>query len=58
MFAGPGPWYSPKCDNNYSPPKCTEYFHTQMDTPNLPGRGGYGTCAPPACNCGSKPCGF
>ena len=56
--AGPGPFYSPKCDDNYDPPKCTEYFHTQMDTPNLPGRGGYGTCAPPACNCGSKPCGF
>ena len=50
--------YSPKCDTNYSPPKCTEYFHTQMDTPNLPGRGGYGDCAPPACNCGTKPCGF
>jgi hypothetical protein len=49
--------YSPKCDNNYTPPKCTEYFHTQMDTP-LPGPGGYGRCAPPACNCGSKPCGF
>ena len=28
-----------------------------MDTP-LPGPGGYGQCAPPACNCGSKPCGF
>lgn len=57
-FSGNPPYYSPPCDNNYSPPKCTTYFHTQMDTPNLPGRGGYGTCAPPACNCGSKPCGF
>ena len=28
-----------------------------MDTP-LPGPGGYGQCAPPACNCGTKPCGF
>ena len=58
MFNSTGPWYSPKCDTNYNPPKCTDYFHTQMDTPNLPGRGGYGECAPPACNCGSKPCGF
>ena len=55
-FAGPGPWVSPNCDNDYSPPLCTDYFHTQMDTP-LPRDGGYGKCAPPACNCGSKPCG-
>ena len=46
-----------QCDDNYQPPKCTDYFHTQMDTPR-PGPGGYGMCAPPACNCGSKPCGF
>ena len=52
------PWYSPKCDNNYDPPKCTEYFHTQMDTPLPPGKGGYGACTGTACNCGSKPCGF
>ena len=57
-FSGKPPYYSPPCDNNYAPPKCTDYFHTQMDTPKPPGQGGYGTCAPPACNCGSKPCGF
>ena len=64
------PWTSPACDDNYDPPKCTQYFHTQMDTP-LPsatygpeGRpiGGYGKCYPKdgksGCNCGSKPCGF
>ncbi len=56
-FSGRPPYYSPPCDNNYSPPKCTNYFHTQMDTPR-PGKGGYGACTPPACNCGSKPCGF
>jgi hypothetical protein len=56
-YSGNPPYYSPPCDNNYSPPKCTNYFHTQMDTP-LPGPGGYGECTPPACNCGSKPCGF
>ena len=52
-FAGRGPWSSPNCDSNYDPPKCTTYFHTQMDTP-LPtahfgpdGRpiGGYVICA-------------
>ena len=32
-FAGKGPWSSPNCDLNYDPPKCTTYFHTQMDTP-------------------------
>ena len=52
------PWYSPKCDVNYDPPKCTEYFHTQMDTPLPQGKGGYGACTGSACNCGSKPCGF
>jgi len=57
-----GSTYSPKCDDNYKPnPKCTEYFHTQMDTP-LPGPGGYGECHPIepnlGCDCGSKPCGF
>jgi hypothetical protein len=33
-------------------------FHTQMDTPKPPGQRGYGTCQPPACDCGTKPCGF
>ena len=57
-FSGRPPYYSPPCDDNSSPPLCTDYFHTQMDTPNIPGKNGYGTCSPPACNCGSKPCGF
>jgi len=56
-FKPTGPWFSPQCDSDYTPPLCTDYFHTQMDTP-LPRPGGYGRCAPPACNCGSKPCGF
>jgi hypothetical protein len=21
------PWFSPKCDNNFSPPKCSDYYH-------------------------------
>lgn len=48
---------TPRTPIETAPPLCTEYFHTQMDTPR-PGPGGYGRCAPPACNCGSKPCGF
>ena len=59
-FKPTGPWYSPKCDNFYSPPLCTEYFHTQMDTPRPDGKG-YGRCYPAAgkgCDCGTKPCGF
>ena len=56
-FKPEGPWTSPKCDNFHTPPLCTEYFHTQMDTPRPDGKG-YGQCAQPACNCGTKPCGF
>lgn len=59
-FSPTGPWTSPKCDTFYTPPLCTEYFHTQMDTPRPDGRG-YGKCSPPAgqgCDCGTKPCGF
>lgn len=56
-----GPYISPNCDTNYKPPKCTQYFHTQMDTP-LPHSGGYGECHPTepntGCDCGTKPCGF
>lgn len=56
-----GPFTSPPCDNNYLPPKCTDYFHTQMDTP-LPRPGGYGECHSTqpnsGCDCGTKPCGF
>jgi hypothetical protein len=63
MFSGDGPWTSPNCDVNYSPPKCTKYFHTQMDTPRPKGRGsGYGMCFTQnnetGCDCGTKPCGF
>ena len=55
-FKPEGPWYSPKCDNNYNPPKCSDYFHMQEQTPGYPH--GDGSCAAPACDCGDKPCGF
>ena len=76
-FNGTGPgwanntkYHSPPCDDNYSPPKCSRYFHTQMDTPLPTTRwgpegkpiGGYGQCFPKdensGCDCGTKPCGF
>ncbi len=57
-FKPEGPWYSPKCDTFHTPPLCTDFFHTQMDTPRPDGKG-YGQCAKPACNCSNtKPCGF
>ena len=55
-FKPAGPWYSPKCDNNYSPAKCSDYFHMQEQTPGYPK--GDGDCAAPACDCGTMPCGF
>jgi hypothetical protein len=55
-FKPQGPWYSPKCDNNYNPPLCTDYFHMQEQSPGYPH--GDGDCAAPACDCGTKPCGF
>lgn len=50
------PYYSPTCDNNFSPPKCSMYYHMQEQTPGYPH--GDGDCAPPGCDCGLKPCGF
>ena len=55
-FKPTGPWYSPKCDNNYDPPLCSDYFHMQEQSPGYPH--GDGDCAAPACDCGTKPCGF
>jgi len=55
-FKPEGPWEAPKCDNNYKPPKCTDYFHMQEQSPGY--LHGDGNCAAPACDCGTKPCGF
>lgn len=55
-FKPAGPWQNPKCDNNYDPPLCSNYFHMQEQTPGYPS--GDGNCAAPACDCGSVPCGF
>lgn len=36
-FKPVGPWYSNKCDNNYSPPICSDLYHNRMcHRPNPP----------------------
>jgi hypothetical protein len=45
----------PKCDNNYKPPLCSEFYHDQEQTPEYPH--GDGDCAAPACDVGSIPVG-
>lgn len=55
-FKKDGPWNQPKCDTNYDPPKCSDYFHMQEQSPGFPH--GDGNCAAPACDCGTMPCGF
>jgi hypothetical protein len=51
-----GPWFSPKCDNNFSPPRCSDYYHMLEQTPGYPH--GDGDCAAPGCDCGTMPCAF
>jgi len=48
-------WHVPQCDNNYSPPLCTDLYHDQEQTPGYPS--GDGNCAPPACDVGKVPVG-
>ena len=55
-FKAEGPWTSPKCDENYDPPLCSDYFHSQEQTPGFPT--GDGDCAAPGCDCGAVPCGM
>ena len=49
-FKQDGPWVSKKCDDNYDPPLCTDYYHSQEQSPGYPH--GDGDCAAPACDCG------
>jgi hypothetical protein len=55
-FKSEGPWYSSKCDNNYDPPLCSDFYHSQEQSPGYPH--GDGDCASPGCDCGKVPCGF
>jgi len=54
-FGPNGPYHVPTCDNNYSPPLCSKYYHDQEQTPGYPR--GDGDCAAPACDVGSIPVG-
>ena len=55
-FKPEGPWNSSKCDDNYDPPLCSDFYHSQEQSPGYPH--GDGDCAAPACDCGKVPCGF
>jgi len=44
----------PKCDTDFDPPKCSELYHDQVQTPKHPH--GDGSCVDP-CDCGGVPCG-
>lgn len=48
--------FSSKCDDNYSPPLCSDFYHSQEQSPGYPT--GDGNCAAPGCDCGSTPCGL
>jgi len=50
-----GSYHVPQCDSNYSPPKCSVFYHDQEQTPEHPK--GDGSCYPDACDCGKNPCG-
>ena len=50
-----GSYHVPRCDNNYSPPLCSVFYHSQDQTPGFPK--GDPDCPGP-CDCGGLPCGF
>ena len=52
---GDGTYHHPVCDHNYDPPKCSDLFHSQTQTPGHPT--GDGNCDK-ACDCGRVPCGM
>ena len=45
----------PVCDDNYDPPRCSNLYHDQSQTPGYPH--GDGNCAAPGCDVGSVPVG-
>ena len=54
-----GTWHVPACDDNYSPPLCSAYYHDQQQTPSVPSPSNPnpdGACVG-TCDCGSVPCG-
>jgi hypothetical protein len=54
-FSGNGSYHVPQCDTNFNPPRCSNFYHDQEQTPAYPS--GDGTCYEP-CDCGEGvPCG-
>ena len=51
--AANGSYTVPRCDTNFNPPRCSNLYHDQVQTPNYPT--GDGACSKP-CDCG-VPCG-
>lgn len=47
-------YHVPQCDTNWNPPRCTQFYHDQDQTPEYPH--GDGSCPGP-CDCGPVPCG-
>ncbi len=52
---GNGSYHVPRCDDSFSPPLCSDFYHSQDQTPGFPT--GDGNCPGP-CDCGGVPCGF
>ncbi len=54
-FSGNGSYHVPTCDTNFNPPRCSNFYHDQDQTPEYPS--GDGSCSEP-CDCGEGvPCG-
>lgn len=53
-FKPTGPYNVPQCDTNWNPPRCSDLYHDQDQTPQHPH--GDGSCTD-ACDCGGVPCG-
>ena len=49
-----GQYHVPDCDTDFSPAKCSVFYHDQEQTPEHPK--GDGSCTAP-CDCGKVPCG-
>ena len=48
--------HSPATATHPNKNRCSDFYHSQEQSPGFPH--GDGDCAPPACDCGSVPCGF
>ena len=53
-------YFSPPCDETYSPPRCSAFYHDQTQTPSSIPAKADGLCTPGLCDCGGDnvPCGM